>query len=81
MDRKEIDDKVRQFLIDDLEIDGSKLKPEAKLKDDLGIDSLDIVDIVVIVDQVFGFRFKPEEITQVKTLQQFCDFIEQKVNA
>ena len=49
MERAEIEEKVREFLIDDLEIDEDKIAPEASLKDDLDIDSLDFVDIVVIV--------------------------------
>ena len=52
---------------------------EAKLKDDLGIDSLDFVDIVVIVEKNFGFKIKPEEMQGVTTLTQFCDYIESKV--
>ena len=80
MTREEIEGKVREFLIDDLEIDEEKIKPEALLKDDLGIDSLDFVDIVVIVEKKFGFKIKPEEMAMVKTLNQFCDYIESKVN-
>ena len=53
MERKEIEEKVRMFLIEDLEIDEENIAPEAKLKDDLGIDSLDFVDIVVIVEKNF----------------------------
>ena len=49
MNRAEIEDKVREFLIEDLEVEEDVIAPEAKLKDDLGIDSLDFVDIVVIV--------------------------------
>ncbi len=49
MDRQEIEAKVKEFLIDDLEIDEEKIQPEARLKEDIGIDSLDFVDIVVIV--------------------------------
>ena len=79
MTRNEIDEKVKEFLIDDLEIDEEKIAPEALLKDDLGIDSLDFVDIVVIVERKFGFKIKPEEMTDVKTLAQFCDYIESKV--
>ncbi|MBR5929897.1 MAG: acyl carrier protein [Prevotella sp.] len=78
MTRTEIEEKVREFLIDDLEIDEEKIAPEALLKDDLGIDSLDFVDIVVIVEKKFGFKIKPEEMAEVKTLTQFCDYIEQK---
>ena len=79
MTRTEIEEKVREFLIDDLEIDEEKIAPEALLKEDLGIDSLDFVDIVVIVEKKFGFKIKPEEMAEVKTLTQFCDYIEQKV--
>ncbi|MBR6964443.1 MAG: acyl carrier protein [Prevotella sp.] len=81
MTRTEIEEKVRAFLIDDLEIDEEKINDEATLKDDLGIDSLDFVDIVVIVERNFGFKIKPEEMTVVKTLHQFYDYIESKVNA
>ena len=79
MERKVIEEKVRNFLIEDLEIEEEKIAPEAKLKDDLGIDSLDFVDIVVIVEKNFGFKSKPEEMQGVVTLSQFCDYIESKV--
>jgi len=78
MTRAEIDQKVRQFLIEDFEIEEEKIMPDAKLKDDLGIDSLDFVDIVVIVERLFGFKIVPEELTGVTTLEQFCDYIERK---
>jgi len=75
--RSEIEEKVKQFLIDDLEIDEEKIQPEARLREDIGIDSLDLVDLVVIVDRTFGFRMKNEEMIGVETLSQFCDYIEQ----
>lgn len=77
--RQEIEEKVRAFLIDDLEIDEEKISDDATLKEDMGIDSLDFVDIVVIVEKNFGFKIKPEEMTGVTTLRQFCDYIESKV--
>jgi len=78
MTRIEIDEKVKQFLIEDLEVAEDVITPDARLKDDLGIDSLDFVDIVVIVERLFGFKIVPEEMTGVTTLQQFCDYIERK---
>lgn len=80
MNREAIEEKVRNFLIEDLEIEEDKITPDAKLKDDLGIDSLDFVDIVVIVDKNFGFKIKPEEMQGVDTFSKFCDYIERKVN-
>ena len=79
MERTVIEEKVREFLIEDLEVEESAIRPDALLKDDLGIDSLDFVDIVVIVERKFGFKIKPEEMAGVATLTQFCDYIESKV--
>ena len=80
MTRQEIEEKVKEFLIEELEIEEENIYPEAKLKEDMGIDSLDYVDIVVIVEKSFGFKIKPEEMANVKILSQFCDYIESKVN-
>ncbi len=80
MNRSEIEEKVKEFMIEDLEIDEEKIYPEAKLKEDMGIDSLDFVDIVVIVDKTFGFKLKAEEMAGVDTFAKFCDYIESKVN-
>ena len=79
MNREEIEAKVKEFMIEDLELDEEKIKPEARLKEDIGIDSLDFVDIVVIVEKNFGFKIKPEEMAGVQTLSQFYDYIESKV--
>jgi acyl carrier protein len=79
MTRQEIEEKVRAFLVDDLEIDEDKIFDEAKLKDDMGLDSLDFVDIVVIMGRDFGFKIKPGEMQGVTTLSQFYDYIESKV--
>ena len=80
MTRQEIEEKVRNFLIEDLEIEEEKIFDDAKLKEDIGIDSLDFVDIVVIVERNFGFKIKPEEMQGVITYRQFCDYIENKLN-
>ena len=75
----EIQEKVRAFLIDELEIEPEKILPEARLKEDMGIDSLEIVDVIVLVDEEFGFKMKPEDFKQLATYGQFCGFIAQKV--
>ena len=80
MEREEIIKTVNNFLVEEIEIEENLLKEEALLKEDLGIDSLDFVDIVVIVEKKFGFKIKPEEMKDVKTLGQFDDYIASKVN-
>lgn len=79
MNRTELEEKVKNFLIEDLEIDEEKITPDARLKEDLGIDSLDFVDIVVIIERDFGFKIKPEEMVGVNTFSKFCDYIETKI--
>lgn len=80
MNRQEIENAVKQFLVEDLELDAENIKPEARLKEDIGIDSLDFVDIVVIVEERFGFRIRPEEMKEIKTFVEFCDNIEKRLN-
>ncbi len=79
MSRQEIEEKVRTFLIEDLEIEEDKIAPDARLKEDMDIDSLDYVDIVVIVEKHFGFKLKPETMAGITTLSEFCDYIESRV--
>lgn len=80
MNRTEIEAKVKDFLINELEIEEDVIFPEAKLKEDMGIDSLDFVDIVVIVEKNFGFKIKAEEMVGVDTFTKFCDYIESKIS-
>ena len=79
MDRIEIEERVKNFLIEELEIEEENIFPDAKLKDDMGIDSLDFVDIVVIVEKNFAFKIKAEEMVGVDTYSKFCDYIENKI--
>lgn len=78
MSRKEIIDTVNNFLIEEIEIE-IPLTSDSRLKEDLGIDSLDFVDIVVIVERNFGFKIKPEEMVEVVTLEDFYNYIERKI--
>lgn len=81
MTRLEIEDKVKTLLLEDLEIDEENIFPESRLKQDMGIDSLDFVDIVVIVERYFGFKIQAKEMAGINTFTQFCDYLESKVNA
>ena len=54
MNNEDIKSKINDFLIEEFEIDQELINPDAKLKDDLGLDSLDFVDVVVEIEDVFG---------------------------
>lgn len=79
MTRKEIEERVNSFLIEDLEIEKENIYPESRLKEDMGIDSLDYVDIVVLVEKNFGFKItNPSDFTKITTLTDFYDYLESK---
>jgi len=78
--KAEIIEKVNEFLVDEFEIDGNKLTPDAHLIDDLGIESLDFVDIVVIIEKDFGFKVKREEMAGVRTLNDLYQYIDERTN-
>ena len=80
MTKNEIIEKVNSLLVEEFEIEPELLTPAASLKDDLEIDSLDFVDIVVLVDSEFGFKPQTEELKKIKTLADFYDFIEKSLN-
>lgn len=78
MKREDIEKTVKDFMVGELELDAETITPDARLKEDIGIDSLDVVDIVVIVEKSFGFKIKMEDMANIKTFKQFCDYIEKK---
>jgi len=75
--KKTVDD----FLIDEFELEPDQLVPDAKLKEDLDIGSLDFVDIAVIVEKEFGVKVKSDEMVNIKVLQDLYDYIEAKAAA
>ncbi|MCR5456324.1 MAG: acyl carrier protein [Bacteroidales bacterium] len=80
MTRTEIEETVRQILVEELEIEPEKIVTNARMKEDVGIDSLDFVDIVVLVDKKFGVRLLPNDIKKIVTIGDFYSYIEQKMN-
>ncbi|MCX6268089.1 MAG: phosphopantetheine-binding protein [Bacteroidetes bacterium] len=80
MQENEIIRKINQLLIDEIEIDETQINPAADLKKDLGIDSLDFVDLFVIIENNFGFKMKAEEMADVKSLQDFYSYIIKRIN-
>lgn len=80
MVRTEIERIVNEFLIDEFEINETLINKDAHLINDLGIESLDFVDIVVIVEKEFKFKVNREDMTNVRSLNDLYSYIEQHVN-
>ena len=81
MDKAAIIEKINDFLIDEFEVDGDEIQPDANLKDTLGLDSLDYVDLVVTVESNFGVKLGEADFVGVSTFQNFYDLIENKVKS
>jgi len=79
MERSEIKDIVVEFLIDEFEIEEDVIADDAHLIDDLGLESLDFVDIVVIIEKEFGFKVKREEMKEIRVLKDLYDYIEKNL--
>lgn len=59
---------VRDILVDMFELDVEQIQPDAKLYEDLDIDSIDAVDLVVKIKEVTGRKVKPEDFKNVRTI-------------
>ena len=68
MDKKEIIKTINLFLIQEFELDEKKLSPDCNLKDDLGLESLDFVDIAVMIKKRYGIKLKGRDVISVKNL-------------
>ena len=71
-------EKINGFLIEEFEVDASVIKPEASLQETLDLDSLDYVDLVVVIESNFGFKVKGEDFIGLETFQDFYDYIEER---
>ena len=80
MQNEDIIKKINQLLVDEIEIEENQISPSADLKKDLGIDSLDFVDLFVIIENNFGFKMKAEEMSDIKKLDDFYAYVIRRVN-
>jgi acyl carrier protein len=81
MNKQEIIEKINEFMIDEFEVDGGDIQPEANLKDTLGLDSLDYVDLVVSIESNFGVKLVEADFVGISSFQTFYDLIENKLKA
>jgi acyl carrier protein len=75
MEKADIIKTVKNLLVEEFEIEEANVFPEAHLKNDLGLESLDFVDIAVVVKKEFGLTLKGEEMASIRTLNDLYDYI------
>lgn len=79
MYREEIIDIVNGFLVNEFEVDEDDISNEANLKTTLGLDSLDYIDLVVVIESNFGVKLAEADFKQMETFNDFYSTIENKI--
>lgn len=79
MERNQIIETTKDFLSEEFEIDRSLILPDNNLQETLDLDSLDYVDLVVVIEDNFGYKATAEDFKEVVTFNDFFNLIETKL--
>ena len=71
-------DKVKSIIVDQLDVDEDKVTMNANIQDDLGADSLDIVDLVMSFEEEFDLEIPDDQVENIKTVGDVVKYIEDK---
>ena len=74
------EDRVKEIIAKELEVEAKQLTPEAKFIEDLGADSLDIVELVMALEEEFEIEIPDEDAEKITTVQQAIDYINDRRN-
>jgi acyl carrier protein len=78
MAKEEIFDKLKELVADQLGVEEDEVTMEATMQDDLGADSLDLVDLVMSVEEEFGVKVADEDLENIKTVGDIVNYIEER---
>ena len=81
MKRDEIVTTINDILVEEFEVDRAVIVPEADFRESLGLDSLDYVDLVVIIEEELGVKLVENDFKKIVTFADFYTTLEEKVNA
>ncbi len=73
-------EKVKKLIVDQLDVDEDKVTADASITDDLGADSLDVVDLVMSFEEEFDIEIPDDQVEKIKTVGDIVKFIEEKVD-
>ncbi len=79
MSREEVFNLIREFFVEEFEIPAEKVRPEANLFEDLGLDSIDALDLVGMLEARLDIEVLEEELKKIRTIGDVVDYISVKV--
>ncbi|MBU0551554.1 acyl carrier protein [Myxococcota bacterium] len=74
-----IEEKVREIIVDQLDVSEEEIVPEASFIDDLGADSLDLVELMMQMEEKFDVEIPDEDAENIRTVQDAVNYIQQHV--
>ncbi|RME06631.1 MAG: acyl carrier protein [Anaerolineae bacterium] len=74
---QEVFDKVKEIIVELLDVDESKVTPEARFREDLEADSLDLVELIMEFEEAFGSEISDEDAQKITTVGEAVAYIEQ----
>ncbi len=75
MNEKEVFEKVKAVILQELDLDESKVTMDARLKEDFGADSIDGVQIIMALEDEFGIKLEDESLEEIKTVGDIVKFV------
>ncbi|MET3731393.1 acyl carrier protein [Moheibacter stercoris] len=81
MTREKIIQTINDFLVDEFEVDSAVISPDANMKESLDLDSLDYVDLVVIIQSNFGVKLEGKDFENIHTFEDLYNVVEEKFHA
>jgi acyl carrier protein len=81
MTRDEIKNHVNSLLAEEFEIEESEFAPDAALKETLGLDSINLVDLIALVQSEYKITIPVSDLPQIQTFDNLYDYIEQHLPA
>lgn len=81
MDREKIIQTINNFLVEEFEVETNVIQPDANLKQSLDLDSLDYVDLVVIIESNFGVKLEGKDFAGIHTFNDLYDLVDRKFHA
>jgi acyl carrier protein len=81
MKREDIILTTKQFLSEEFEVDATLILADSNLQQTLDLDSLDYVDLVVVIEENLGIKPTAEDFKTIETFNDFYDLVEQRLNA